>query len=53
MNKIKIERVLKLEQEDSRNKGFNPLSGAKLDKSAWINSMGTQKAEIVWSEFNN
>jgi hypothetical protein len=41
MNKIKIERVVKLEQEDSRNKGFNPLSGARVDNKVWINALGT------------
>jgi|688.fasta_scaffold451056_1 hypothetical protein len=40
MNKIKIERIAKLVQEDHRERNFNILSGAKLDNKVWINAMG-------------
>jgi len=40
MNKIKIERAVKLDAEENRGRTFNILSGAKIDKKVWINSMG-------------
>ena len=40
MNKIKIERAAKLDIEDKRNRGFNILSGATIDKKVWLHSMG-------------
>jgi hypothetical protein len=42
MAKIKIERAAKLEVEDKRNRSFNILSGATIDKKVWLNSMGDQ-----------
>jgi len=42
MNKIKIERAAKLEVEDKRNRNFNVLSGATIDKKVWMNAMGDQ-----------
>jgi hypothetical protein len=42
MAKIKIERAAKLEIEDKRNRSFNILSGATIDKKVWMNSMGDQ-----------
>lgn len=35
MNKIKIERAAKLNHEDSRLRGFNPITGATMDKAVW------------------
>jgi hypothetical protein len=43
MNKIKIERTDKLVKEDTRSRGFNPLTGATLDAKVWQNAMGDQK----------
>ena len=40
MNKIKIERAAKLDIEDGRNRSFNILSGATIDKKVWLHSMG-------------
>lgn len=40
MAKIKIERAAKLDVEDKRNRSFNILSGAAIDKKVWLNSMG-------------
>lgn len=40
MNKIKIERAAKLDIEDKRNRSFNILSGATIDKKVWLHSMG-------------
>lgn len=40
MNKIKIERAVKLVKEDSRERGFNILSGATIDHKVWVNAMG-------------
>ena len=42
MNKIKIERAAKLDVEDKRNRSFNILSGATIDKKVWLHSMGDQ-----------
>lgn len=42
MSKIKIERAAKLDIEDKRNRGFNILSGATIDRKVWLNSMGDQ-----------
>jgi hypothetical protein len=42
MAKIKIERAAKLEAEDKRNRSFNILSGASIDRKMWMNSMGDQ-----------
>jgi len=42
MAKIKIERAAKLDIEDKRNRSFNILSGAAIDKKVWLNSMGDQ-----------
>ena len=39
MNKIKIERSLKLRAEEQRGRKFNPLTGA-ADKEEWINAYG-------------
>jgi hypothetical protein len=40
MNKIKIERAIKLDKEDSRNRQFNIISGSRVDRKVWLNSMG-------------
>lgn len=51
MAKIKIERAAKLDIEDKRNRGFNILSGAAIEKKVWLNSMGDQlKLGFVASE---
>jgi hypothetical protein len=43
MNKIKIERTLKLRQEDFKGRGkFNILTGAEQGDSGWIGSFGKQ-----------
>ncbi len=42
MAKIKIERAVKLDQEDKRNRSFNILSGAAIDRNVWIKAMGNQ-----------
>jgi len=43
MNKIKIERTLKLRQEDFKNRGkFNILTGAEQGDRDWIGSFGKQ-----------
>ena len=41
MNKIKLERSLKLRAEEQRGRKFNPLTGA-VDKEEWIHSYGDQ-----------
>lgn len=40
MKKIKIERSLKLHQEDMRGRGINILSNGAVTPDAWINSFG-------------
>lgn len=40
MNKIKIERIAKLVQEDHRKINYNILTGEKLDNRVWANAMG-------------
>ena len=47
MNKLKIERSLKLRAEESKGKSFNILSGARTDESVWINSFGKQVQSAV------
>ena len=39
MNKIKIERSLKLRDEEMRGRKFNPITGCS-DKEEWLNSFG-------------
>jgi len=39
MNKIKIERSLKLRDEEMRGRKFNPITGT-TDKEEWIRSYG-------------
>jgi len=39
MNKIKIERSLKLRDEDMRGRKFNPITGT-TDKEEWLGSFG-------------
>ena len=43
MNKIKIERSLKLREEDQRGRKFNVLTGASDKPQDWISSFGEQK----------
>ena len=43
MNKIKIERAVKLDKEDHREIKYNILSGIQIDKKVWINAMDEQK----------
>jgi arylamine N-acetyltransferase len=40
MKKIKIERSLKLRQEDLRNRNFNVLTNNQEPENNWINSFG-------------
>lgn len=47
MNKIKIERALKLSQEDSRGRSYNILSGSVVEPKVWISAMGEQ-ANLIW-----
>jgi len=49
MNKIKIERVVKLDNEDSRNRQFNIISGSRIDRKIWLNSMGDQKVGFPYA----
>jgi len=43
MNKLKIERSIKLRTEDFKNrKNYDIVSGAEVKDSAWINSFGGQ-----------
>jgi len=42
MNKIKIERSLKLRAEEQRGRKFNPLTGA-VDKEEWKSAYGDQQ----------
>lgn len=42
MNKIKIERAVKLDIEDRRGKSYDVLSGANVEKSVWVGAMGKQ-----------
>ena len=45
MKKIKIERSLKLRQEDFKNRGkYDIISGKEQQDSAWIQSFGKQAA---------
>ena len=47
MNKIKIERTLKLREEDFKGRGkFNILTGAEQSDQAWIGSFGKQVAML-------
>ena len=47
MNKIKIERSLKLREEDFKNRPkYDIVSGRPSDDSAWINSFGKQARNI-------
>lgn len=41
MNKIKIERSLKLRDEEMRGRKFNPVTGTS-DKEEWLGSFGSQ-----------
>jgi len=41
MNKIKIERSLKLRDEEMRGRKFNPITGTS-DKEEWLGSFGNQ-----------
>jgi len=41
MNKIKIERSLKLRDEEMRGRKFNPITGT-TDKEEWLGSFGNQ-----------
>jgi hypothetical protein len=41
MKKIKIERSLKLRQEDVRSKSYNILNGATNEEKTWINAYDT------------
>jgi len=43
MKKIKIERSLKLRQEDLRNKTFNIVTNNKDHESVWVDSFQGQK----------
>lgn len=43
MKKIKIERSLKLNREDCRDKNFNVLSNTAKNEENWLNSFGDQK----------
>jgi hypothetical protein len=40
MNKIKIERAVKLDLEDKRDRSYNILSGVAFDRNVWVNAMG-------------
>lgn len=42
MNKIKIERAVKLVSEDCRGRGYNILSGSVVEPKVWIAAMGAQ-----------
>lgn len=42
MAKIKIERAAKLDIEDRRQRSFNILNGATINRKVWMNSMGDQ-----------
>lgn len=45
MNKIKIERSMKLRDEEMRGRKFNPITGT-TDKEEWTRSYGDQKALV-------
>jgi hypothetical protein len=42
MPKIRIERVAKLELEDRRDRSFNIITGAVVNKNVWLNALGDQ-----------
>jgi hypothetical protein len=42
MAKIKIERAAKLAKEDMRDRSYNILSGATVEKKVWVDAMGEQ-----------
>jgi len=42
MNKIKIERMAKLDKEDRRGNGYNIVTGENLKPQVWVSSMGKQ-----------
>jgi len=43
MKKIKIERSLKLRQEDLRSRPYNVITNNQEPENNWINSFGGQK----------
>lgn len=47
MKKIRIERSLKLREEDDRSKGFNPLTNNQNKESTWLDSFGKQKDTLL------
>ena len=40
MSKIKVERAVKLNQEDMRGRNYNLLTGSTMEKKVWLNGMG-------------
>jgi hypothetical protein len=42
MNKLKIERSLKLRQEENKGRSYNILSGSSLEDKVWIQAFGDQ-----------
>lgn len=46
MKKIKIERSLKLRQEDFRNRNFNVITNNQEPENNWIDSFGGQKQQL-------
>lgn len=47
MPKLKIERVAKLELEDKRDRGFNIITGAVVNKNVWLNTLGDQQKAFI------
>lgn len=46
MKKIKIERSLKLRQEDLRSRHYNVITNNQEPEKNWINSFGGQKEQL-------
>lgn len=51
MKKIKIERAMKLQREDLRNRNTNVISNNRDDSNVWLNSFGEQK-DKYFDKFN-
>lgn len=51
MKKIRLERSMKLRQEDLRNRNTNLITNNEEDKNVWLNSFGEQK-DKYYDKFN-